>query len=209
MEVSRVDHAGHSEHDPVDPLNRERSGCHQRLAQGCDRLQCTVCVRAAKLHVLTRAYLAGEVAHRTPQKARPEIEPEHVRGLRDRLEENRAVAGAARSAGRLTHEPRIDQGLQRERDGGLRDAGPARDLGPGDRGACTDGLQHGALVEVLEQRRRGSGGLKGDFRHPVKKVNSGTPVLVKLDFGSLAVIESSFGTFTRFQIVGALRGGAG
>jgi hypothetical protein len=43
----------------------------------------------------------------------------------------------------------------------------------------------------------------------VKKVNSGTPVLVKLDFRSVAVVESSFGTFTRFQIVGALRGGAG
>jgi hypothetical protein len=62
---------------------------------------------------------------------------------------------------------------------------------------------------VLEKWGRSSGSLRGDFGHLVKEVNSATPVLVKLDFGSLAVIESSFGTFTRFQIVGALRGGAG
>jgi hypothetical protein len=43
----------------------------------------------------------------------------------------------------------------------------------------------------------------------VKKVNSGTPVLVKLDFAAVAVVESSFGTFTRFQIADALRDGAG
>jgi hypothetical protein len=52
---------------------------------------------------------------------------------------------------------------------------------------------------VLEQRRRGSGSLNGNLCHLVKKVNSGTPVLVKLDFRSTAVVESSFGTFTRFQ----------
>ena len=175
----------------------------ERLTQAAIASQRTVCVGAAQLHVLTCAYLAGEVAHRTAQEARPEVEPEHVRGLRDRLEEHRSVAGAARSSGRLAHEPGVDQRLQRQRDRRLRDAGPPRDLGPGDRSSGTDGLQHGALVEVLEQRRRGSGGLRSDFRHLVKEVNSATQVLVKLDSVSVTVVESSFGTFTRFQIVGA------
>ena len=116
-----IDHAGHSEHDSVDPLDRERSGGDQRLAQGCDRMQRTVGVGAAQLDVLTRAYFAGQVAHSTAQEAGPEVEPEHVRGLRDRLEEHSTVAGAARPPGRFAHEPSLEERLERERDGGLRD----------------------------------------------------------------------------------------
>src|SRR5207253_450058 len=83
---------------------------------------------------------------------RAEVEPEDVGGFRHGLEEHRPVARAAGGGGGLAHEPVADQRLQRQRHRGLRDAGPARDLGARDRGSRTDRLQHGPLVEVLEER---------------------------------------------------------
>ena len=62
-------------------------------------------------------------------------------------------------ARRLAHEPRILERAQRERHGRLRDADPARDLRAGDRRTGADGLEHSALVEVLEQR----GGRAGEI----------------------------------------------
>ena len=69
----------------------------------------------------------------------------------------------------LAHETRLEQRLQRERDGRLRDPGPARDLGPRDRRIGAHGLEHGALIQPLEQRR--SCAVQRVIRHLVKNPN--------------------------------------
>ena len=90
-------------------------------------------VGAVDLDVLARAHVAAQVADRAAQEPGAEVEAEHERRLRDRLEEDGAVARAVRLARRLADEPGLEQRLQRERHGRLRDAGPARDLGARDR----------------------------------------------------------------------------
>ena len=96
--------------------------------------------------------LAAQVAHRTAQEARTEVEAQDERRLRHRLEEDGAVARPARLVRRLAHEPGLEQRLERERDGRLRDADPARDLRARDRRAAADRLEDRALVQILEQR---------------------------------------------------------
>ena len=65
-----------------------------------------------------------QVADRPAHEARAQVEPEHERRLRNRLEVDGAVARPVRPRARLAHEPRVEQRLQRERDGRLRDARP-------------------------------------------------------------------------------------
>ena len=88
---------------------------------------------------------------------RAEVEPEHERGVGDRLEEDGAEARAGRIVLGLAHEARRDERLQRERDGRLRDPDAPRDLGARDRRVGAHRLEHGALVQVLEQRRSRAG----------------------------------------------------
>ena len=120
-----VDHAGHAEHDSVDAVGRQRGTCDQRLLECGDRVQCAVRIRAAQLEVLPRAHFAAQIADSPSQEARAQVEADHEGGLGYRLEEQSSVAGAARAAAGLAHETRVHQGLERERDGRLRDPGAA------------------------------------------------------------------------------------
>ena len=60
-------------------------------------------------------------SERAAQEARADVDAEDERGLVDRLEEDRSVAGPGRVVRRLADEPGVQQRLQRERDGRLRD----------------------------------------------------------------------------------------
>ena len=99
------------------------------------------------------AYGAAEVADRASEESCAEVEAEHERRVGYRLEEHRSVARPARIMFDLAHESHVEQRLQRERDGGLRDAGAAGNLRPRDGRACADRLEYGPLVELLEERR--------------------------------------------------------
>jgi hypothetical protein len=122
--------------------------------QSVDHLERSIRVGAVERDVLPRADLPAEIADRAAEEACAEIEPEHERGLRHGFEEGGSVRRAARARLRLTHEPGVEQRAQRQRDGRLRDPGTARDLRPRDRRAGPDRVQDGALVHVLQQRRR-------------------------------------------------------
>ena len=125
-------------------------------------------VGALELDVLARADRPAEVADRTAQKPRAEIEAEDERRLRNRLEVDGAVARPARSIGALSHEPGLHQRAERERDGRLRDPGAPRDLCARNGSQVAHELEHGLLVEALEERRRGRS-RSGRFGHLVKK----------------------------------------
>ena len=98
----------------------------------------------------------GEVADGAAQEARAEVEAEHERGLRHGFEVDRAVARALRRRAGLAHEPGIEERLQRQRHGRLRDFGTPRDLRPRDGRAEAYRLEDGALVEPPEKRRNGA-----------------------------------------------------
>ena len=136
----------------------------QRVAQLDDRVEHALRVVAVDLDVEARANVAAEVADRAAQEPAADVETEHERGLGNGLEEDRAVARAVRSRSRLADEAGVDERLERERDGRLRDAGAPRDLGAGDRRPGADRLEHGALVQVLEERRE-RGGRERSRRH--------------------------------------------
>ena len=91
------------------------------------------------------------------RKRAPRSRPRTSAASGTRLEEDGAVGRPARVGLGLLHEPRVEERLQRERDRRLGDAGAPRDLGARDRRAGPDRLEHGALVQVLEQRRDRSG----------------------------------------------------
>ena len=119
-------------------------------------------VGAVELDVLPRADLAAQVADRAAQEARAEVEAEHEPRLGHDLEEGGAVGRPARVGRGLAHEAGVEQRLERERDGRLRDPRPARDLGARDRRAGADRVEHGALVQVLQERRDcGAAGHRG------------------------------------------------
>ena len=162
--VGGVDDARHADHGAVDQVLRQPGRRYERVAEGDDRLQRAGCVGAFELDVLPGPDGAAQVGDGAAQEAAAEVEPEHERRLRHRLEEDRAVARPAGVGRSLADEPCLEQRLQRERDGGLRDARPARDLGSGDGRAVADRLQHGPLVEVLEQGRDRAAGA-GAARH--------------------------------------------
>ena len=125
-----VDHARNAENDTIDALDRKMRGRNQGLVQAADRLQRPVCVSAAQLDVLTRTHLTGEVADSSAQEPRTEVQAEHVRRVRDRLEEDGPVARPSGGVGGLPDEPRVEQRLEGQRDGRLRDVRAAGDLGP-------------------------------------------------------------------------------
>ena len=139
-----------------------------------DRGERRLALRAGELDVLPDADVAGEVADCAAGEARAEVEAEHERGVGDGLEEDGAEARAVRVVLGLAHEPGLEQRLQRERDGRLRDPDAARDLGARDRRLGAQGLEHGALVQVLEQRRSCAG--SGVSRHLVRNPNGKRPL---------------------------------
>src|SRR5581483_6902274 len=94
-----------------------------------------------------------------------------------------AVRGAAARRLDLTHEARVEERLERERHRRLRDPCTARDLGAGDRRRGANRLEDRALVQVLQERR------KGCFRHLVRKPYK-TWRTYCLDFGRFRAVQS-------------------
>ena len=116
------DHARNPDHCAVDQLGGNVADLDQRVVQRHDRAERALGVRAADLNVLARADRAAEVADRAAEEACAEIEAEHERRVGDRLEEHGAVARPSWLRRRLADEPRVEQRLQGERDGRLRDS---------------------------------------------------------------------------------------
>ena len=152
----RIGHARDADDDAVDELRVELRRREQRRAQplaGLDRLGG---VGDLQLDVLPRADDAVQIAERAAHEAGAEVEAQHERRLRHRLEVNRAVAGSVGATLGLAHEPAIDERLQRQGDGRLRDPRPPRDLRARDRRAGADRLEHLSLVDLLQQPGNGS-----------------------------------------------------
>ena len=162
-----VDRPRDAEDHAVDRACVEPARLGEVGLEGLDRAQDLGHVRAVHLDVLARPDVAAKVAQGPAQEPRPEVEAQDERGLRDGLEEQRAIAAPAWVVVDLADERRVEEGLQRDRDRRLGDAGPSRDLGARDGRAGADRLEHGALVEVLEQRRDG-GGAAGVRGHRVR-----------------------------------------
>ena len=150
--VRRVDDPWHSDDRAVDARRVEPSRGYERVAEAHDRVEHAARVLAEDLDVLAGADLAGEVADRAAEEPRADVETEHERRLGHGLEEDRAVARPLRVVLRLAHEAGLEQRLQGQRHGRLRDPGATRDLGSRDRRRGADRLEHGTLVEVLEER---------------------------------------------------------
>ena len=148
-----IDDTGHADDDATDPLAAGIGGLDQRRGDRLDRGDRGLGARAGELDVLAHADRAGEVADRAAGKARAQVEAEHEGGVGNGLEEHGAEARAVGAMLGFAHEARFEQRLQRERDRRFRDPGAARDLGPRDRRVRSHGLEHGAQVEPLEQRR--------------------------------------------------------
>ena len=111
-------------------------------------------VGAVDLDVLPGAHITAQVAERSAQEARSEVEAEHERGLGDRLEEQRAVAAAARVVVDLADERRVRAGTAaRSRRSAWRCRRAARSPRARIGALAPDRLEHRALVEVLEERR--------------------------------------------------------
>ena len=123
-----VDDARHSDHRAVDEVGVEPGRGLQRGVQGGDRVDRGLRSVCREFDVLPRSHRAGEIAHGATDEPRAEVEPEHEGCLRDRLEEDRPVARTTRIVARLAHETGLEQRLQRERHGRLRDTRPPRDL---------------------------------------------------------------------------------
>jgi hypothetical protein len=81
----------------------------QRVAQAGDRLEDGARVDDRHLDVVSRAGHAAQVAERAAQEARADVDAEHERGLGDRLEEHRAVAGAVGIVHGLADEAGLEQ----------------------------------------------------------------------------------------------------
>jgi len=110
----------------------------------------------AELDVLSCPDIPGEVTDGAAQEARAEVEAEHERGLRHGFEVDGAVARALRRRAGLADEPGIEERLQRQRDGRLRDSGTPGDLRPRDGRAEAYRLEDSALVESPEKWRNGA-----------------------------------------------------
>ena len=116
------DHAGNPDDDAVEPLGRKPADVDEPPCEAVAQVEHAPDVGAAVLDVLAGVNHTLEVADRHAQEAGADVDAEHERCLRDRLEEERAVARALAVARRLAHQPRLEQRLQRERHGRLRDA---------------------------------------------------------------------------------------
>ena len=93
----------------VDEVSGEPRRAHERIAQTHDRVERRGRAGTVELDVQSRPHLAAEVAHRPAQEARSEVEADHERRLRDRLEEQRAVRRAARLRVGRADEPGLEQ----------------------------------------------------------------------------------------------------
>src|SRR5581483_9874164 len=120
--VAPVDDAGNAGDGAVDQRLGEAGRGDERFPQLDDRREDALRLAAAELDVLTRPRLAAQVADSAAQETGAEIDPEHERRLRHRFEERRAVARAV-GRRRLADEAGVEQRLERERDGRLRDPG--------------------------------------------------------------------------------------
>ena len=101
---------GHADHDAVERRAVDAARRDQRSRAGSTTRSSTrVDVGVAHLDVLPRPDLARQVADRAAQVAAADVEAEHQRRLVHGLEEDRAVARAARVVGDLAHQPRVDQ----------------------------------------------------------------------------------------------------
>ncbi len=150
----RVDDARDADDDPVEARRQPARRADEGAGESLDGVERDLGVGCAQLHVPAREGGAAEVADGPAKEAGADVEPEHERGVGDRLEEDRAVARTPGALRRLAHEARVEERPKRERDRRLRDSDAARDLGAGDRRARANGFEDAALVQVLEQRRR-------------------------------------------------------
>ena len=134
---SRGDHAGHADDDAVDQRGVEcgRARAARRVG-GRSRRSRLRRPRWRARRPGARGSSPSRSHTRAADEARAEVEPEHERGFGHGLEVDGSVAGPVRPALGLAHEPGVEQRLQRERDGRLRDPRAARDLGARDRRAC-------------------------------------------------------------------------
>ena len=172
MDVLRQQHApirghrpGNADDRAVDALAGEARGLHQRGGQVGHAVQHLARLRAWQLDVLACTDAAGEVADGAAQEAGAEVEAEHQRGLGHRLEEHGAVGRPVAGGIRLAHEPGVEQRRQRRGRRRLRDPRAAADLGARDRCARADRVEHGTLVQMLQEGlsrhlRRNSNGIK-------------------------------------------------
>jgi hypothetical protein len=103
-----VDDAWDAHDDTVDQVGRPTARVEERGAKVDDRVERPRCIGAAELDVLAGPDLAPQVAERTTQEARPDVQPEHERGVRNRLEVHGAVARPSRVVRRLAHQPGIE-----------------------------------------------------------------------------------------------------
>ncbi len=171
--ATREHHPGDAHDGAVERLRRELTRGDQAVAKGRGDLEHASRVRARELDVLARADAAQQIADGSPQEARPEVEPQCERGVRDRLEERGAVAGTVRARLGLAHQSAVEEGLQGDRDRRLRDADRPGDLRAGDRSVTVNRVEHRSLVEV-PQERRGRGGATRR-RHCGSPSTSGPP----------------------------------
>ena len=144
-----LDDAGDADDYLLDELRLEACRIGEALAQLHDRVECAVGV-AAELDVLSRAHPAGEIAEHTAEEARTEVDRQHERRLVHRLEVDGAVARPAGAVRGFAHEAGVEQRLEGERDGRLRDPRTARDLRTRDGRTGADRPQHRFLVQPLE-----------------------------------------------------------
>ena len=151
-----VDDARDADDDAVDSRVREVGRGDERIAQPSRCVDDVVRFGVAQLDVLPGAHRPAQVAERAAEEPRPHVQPEHEGGVRDGLEEDRAVARPARVGLGLPDEPGVDERLEGHRDGRLRHSCAAGDLGPGDRRPRPDRLEDGSLVQLLQERRCGA-----------------------------------------------------
>ena len=148
-----VDDARHADHGAVDQLPPRPGGVDQCACEDRDCIQRRVGAGAGELDILPHADVAGEITDGAAGEPCAEVEPEHERGIRHRLEEHRPEARAVGIVFRLADEPRAEERLQCKRHRGLRDPGAPRDLRAGDRCTGADRVEYRPLVHVLQQRR--------------------------------------------------------
>ena len=152
-----VDDAGDPDDRAVHELVVEAGCGHEARAQLGDLVEDASGVGSVDLDIEPRADVAAQIADRAAEEPSADVEAQHDRRLRHRLEEHGAVARAVGLARRLADEARLEERLERQRDRGLRDARAPGDLGARDGRAGADRLEHGPLVQVLEERRERGG----------------------------------------------------
>ena len=167
-----VDDARDADDCPVQERAVEARRGDQPLPEAADLVEDAPGVAPFDLDVEARAGVPAKVTDRAAQEAAAHVETEHERGLRHRLEEHGTVARPCGLARRLADEARLEERLERERDGRLGDSRAAGDLGARDGRPGADRLEHGPLVHVLEKRREGRSGDVGLRIHGCSRMES-------------------------------------